>query len=266
MNEDNAVPLEVLPASSVGALERAALDSQIATAKAYPRSIESFQKKATSYATLDQETAASCLYSRPVGGGKIASGESIRLAEIVASCFGNLRVQASIIEQTERYVKAAAMAHDLESNYAGKSEVVESTVKRDGTPYDERQRVVVAKAALSKAYRDAVFRVVPKAMCKSVIDAARKVAVGDEKTLEDRRNRVRDWVKSIKVDDARVFQVLGVGGWSDVGLSHLEVLTGLRTAIQDGDATIDEAFPAIVKPSKILQEEQQTTKQKEQLL
>jgi hypothetical protein len=268
MTEQSAEPiqLEVMPPSAVGSIERAHIDSQIATAHAYPRSLEKFQKKATSYVTLDYETAASCLYSRPVGGGKTAEGASIRLAEIVASCFGNLHVQASIVEQTDRFVRTVGMAHDLENNYAGKSEVVESTVGKDGQPYSERQRIVVAKAALSKAYRDAVFRVVPKAMCKTIIDAAKRVAVGDEKTLEDRRAKVRDWVKSIKVDEARVFQALGIGGWADMSLAHLETMTGLRTAILDGDATIDETFPPTIKPSAILQQERGDTKAKESLL
>lgn len=264
-NAEMIQSLEVLTPSSVMAMERSLVDSQIATARAFPRSLDSFQKRATSYATLDYETAASCLYRRPVGGGKEAEGASIRLAEIVASCFGNLRVQATIVEQTERYVKAAGMAIDLESNYSGRSEVVESTVKRDGTPYDERQRIVVAKAALSKAYRDAVFRVVPKAMCKTIVDAARRVAVGDEKTLEDRRTKVREWVKSLKVNEARVFSAIGVSGWADVGLPHLEVLTGLRTALVDGDTTIDEAFPAIVQQPKNLEKEQ-GAERKEKLL
>lgn len=254
MTEENHEPiqLEVLPPSVSGVMERASIDSQIATAKAYPRSIETFHKKAKSYATLDQETAASCLYSRPVGGGKNADGASIRLAEIVASCFGNLRVEARIVEQTDRYVKASGQAIDLENNVAAKAEVIESTVDRHGNPYSERQRVVVAKAAQSKAYRDAIFRVVPKAMCKTIIDAARKVAVGDEKTIAERRKTIADWIKTLRIPEERVFNAIGVKGWGDVGLDQIALLIGLHNAIKEGDSTVDEAFPTLVKESKIL--------------
>jgi hypothetical protein len=61
---------------------------------------------------------------------------------------------------------------------------------------------------------------------------------------------VRDWLKAIKVDDRRVFTVLKVKGWSEVSDDHLIVLTGLKTAINDGDTTVEEAFPNI--PSKPL--------------
>jgi hypothetical protein len=243
---------EVMDASATaGALAqitKAEIDQQIATAHAYPRSIARFQKRALEMVTLDEETAESCIYSRPVGKNqdgtqKYAEGLSIRTAEIVGACYGNLRVGATIIEMTPRYVKARGFAHDLETNFASTSEVIESTVDRYGKPYSERQRVVVAKAALSKARRDATFSVVPKALCKPLEAAARKTAIGDATTLDRRRTSVMAWVKTLGIDPARVFSALGIEGESDIGLEHLTTLTGLRTAIKEGDATIDETFP-----------------------
>lgn len=241
---------EVLAPSAIMSLERAAIDCQVATAHAYPRSLEVFKRRARDMATLDLPTAESCIYSRPVGGGKTAEGASIRLAEIVAASYGNLRVAARIVEQTPRYVKCEGVAHDLESNYAGKSECIEPTVTKGGEPYSEGQRAVVAKACLAKAYRDAVFKVVPKALCKSVIDAAVGVINKQIVSLEDRRKRVKDWLKQIKVDDRRVFTLLQIKGWSEVTDDHLITLTGLKTAINDGETTADEAFPLV--PSKPL--------------
>jgi hypothetical protein len=240
--EENS--LDVLPLSSIAGLERAQIDSQIATAHAYPRSLEQFQKRAISMATLDLTTAESCIYSRPVGGGKTAEGESIRMAEIVAACYGNLRVAARIIEQTPRLVRCEGVAHDLESNYAGKSECVEATVTKEGKPYSESQRAVMAKACLAKAYRDAVFKVVPKSLCKAVTLAARGVINKEIATLEQRQARVKAWLKQIKVTDARVFAVLGVKGWADVNDEHLLTITGLRTAINEQETTVEEAFPS----------------------
>jgi hypothetical protein len=239
MNENN---VEVLPPSSVMALERAQIDSQIATARAYPRSLEIFKKRATNMVTLDLETAESCIYSRPVGGGKVAEGESIRMAEIVAASYGNIRVAARVVEQTERYVKCEGVAHDLESNYAGKSECVESTVDKNGAPYSERQRALTAKVCLAKCYRDAVFKVVPKALCKSISMAARGVISKEVATLEQRQKRAKEWLKQIKVEDARVFALLGVKGWSEITDDHLITLTGLRTAINENDTTVADAF------------------------
>lgn len=239
-----------LAPSSIALMERAAIDSQIATAHAFPRSLEKFKSRALGIVTLDLETAESCIYSRPVGGGKVAEGESIRMAEIVAACYGNLRVASRIVEQTERFVRCEGVAHDLESNYAGKSECIEPTVKTDGTPYSESQRAVVAKACLSKAYRDAVFKVVPKAVCKTITIAAKGVINKEVATIEQRIERIKGWLKLIKVTDARVFAVLAVKGWADVNDEHILTLTGLRTAINEG-TKIEEAFPSAVTAPKI---------------
>ena len=247
--------MEVLPPSAVEAQAKAEIDIQIATAHRYPRSMAAFKARALDMATLDEDTAASCIYSRPVGkkNGRpeYAEGLSIRMAEIVGAAYGNLRVGASLIEQTDRFVRARGFAHDLESNFAATSEVVESTVKRDGTPYDERMRVVVAKAALSKALRDATFKVVPRAMCKPIADEARKVAVGDAKTMDSRRAAVMQWIGKLGIEAERVFNALGVEGEEDIGQDQLKVLVGLRTAIKDGDVTVDEAFPRIVKKAVV---------------
>lgn len=228
-------------------MERAQIDMQIATAHRYPRSLAIFMKRATDMVSIDVETAAGCLYSRPVGKVdgvmKYAQGESIRLAEIVAASYGNLRVGAIITEMTPRYVKAVGMAHDLESNYGFKAEVVESTVTKTGAPYSERQRLITAKAAQSKAIRDAIFRVVPKSLCKPIANMAKNIAIGDGETLESRRTRVMKWLSSSGIEDSRVFAALGVEGVEELSQDHLIILTGIRTAIKEGDITIDEAFP-----------------------
>jgi hypothetical protein len=229
-------------------LERANIDMQIQTAKAYPRSIQSFKTRAMEMVSQDEETAESCIYRRPVGekNGVVeyAEGKSIRMAEIVAACYGNIRVGAKIVEVDPkgRFVKAMGAAHDLENNVSASSEVIESTVKQSGQPYSERMRIVVAKAALSKARRDATFMVVPGALCKSLEDAARKVVIGDVTTLAKRREAVMGWLKVLGVDLARVWACLDIAGPEDIGLTELETLTGLKTAIKEG-MSVEEAFP-----------------------
>ncbi len=233
------------------------IDQQIATAHQWPRSIAKFQKRALEMVTLDEETAESCIYNRPVGKNKdgsqkYAEGMSIRMAEIVGACYGNLRVGSMLIEMTERYVKARGFAHDLETNFASTSEVVESTVDSRGYPFSERMRVVVAKAALAKARRDATFSVVPKALCRRLEADARQTAIGDATTLAKRRSAVMQWVGKLGIHPARVFGAINVTGEADIGLDELAVLTGIKTAIKDGDTSVDEAFPPLgdLEPKK----------------
>jgi len=242
------VEVSAVTPNALEQMERANIDIQIATAKAYPRSLTKFYDRATAMVTLDEETAKSCLYRRPVGkdaSGKMtyAEGESIRLAEIVAASYGNIRAAGIVAEMTDKYVKAVGMCHDLESNYAVRAEVVESVVGRNGQPFSERMRVVVAKAAQSKAIRDAIFRIVPKSVCKPLADKARIVAKGDAKTFETRRKAVVDWVKSLKIEAKRVWAAIGVNGPDDIQMDDLVTLAGIKTAIDDKDVTVAEAFP-----------------------
>jgi hypothetical protein len=245
--------IEIVRGDALNQITRAEIDMQIATAHQFPRSMEKFKKRAMEMVSMDEETAASCIYRRPVGKDqdgrqKFAEGLSVRTAEIVGASYGNLRVGAMIIEQSEFQVKARGYAHDLESNFASTSEVIESTLKKDGRPYDARMRIVIAKACLAKARRDVTFQVVPKALCKFIEDTARKVAVGDEKTLSKRRDLAMQWINLKGIDVKRVFAALGIQGESDIGLEQLEMLTGIRTAIKDGDVTLDEAFPENYMP------------------
>lgn len=243
--------------SAIMALEKAAIDVQVATAHQYPRSMALFKKRALDMVTLDPETAESCSYCRPVGKEfnkqtgkwemKYAEGPSIRLAEIVGCAFGNIRISGRIIEQTPRYVKAEGTCHDLESNSAWKSEILESTVTKEGVPYSERQRALIAKVAVAKAMRDALFRVVPKAICKPILDESKKVASKAVQSLEQRRAKAQAWLTSIRVSDDRVFAALDVKGWNEIGTDQLQTLSGLRTAINDQEETIEDAFPPVLK-------------------
>ena len=252
-NDSNEKPLEVYivekaESTAIYLMNKAEIDSQIATAHAFPRSLDTFKKRATGMVTLDVETAEKCIYRRPVGkddSGKqvFAEGKSIRMAEIVGACYGNLRVGSNIIEQTPRQVVARGFAHDLETNFGATSECIESTVKKNGQPYDERMRVVIAKVALAKARRDATFMVVPGALCKTIETAARETALGKGQTMEQRRKNVLEWILKLGIDQKRVWAALAVKGIDDCGIEELTILKGLKTAITDKEVTIDDAFP-----------------------
>lgn len=267
-------PLEVIPPNALEALTRGEIDVQIATAHRFPRSLKAFKTRALEMVGLDEETAASCIYSRPVGKEKdektgkwvekYATGLSVRTAEIVGACYGNLRVGAMVIEQTERFVKARGFAHDLESNFASSSEVIESTVTKDGVPFSERMRVVIAKSCVAKARRDATFQVVPRALCKCLEEEARRIAIGDATTLSKRRDAVMGWINKLGIPVSRVFVALGINGAEEIGLDQLATLTGIKTAIKDGDVSIDDAFPEVRDEIKMPQAKKREEEQPSQ--
>ena len=253
---ETAELVEATQNNVLATIERASIDMQIATAHQYPRSISKFKENSLALVTLDEETAASCLYRRPVGKDKhgnetYAEGMSIRMAEIVAATYGNLRVGTRIIESTPRYVVVQGVAHDLETNFLSTAECKEATVDRFGKPYTERMRIVIEKAATAKARRDAIFAVVPRASAKFLETAAKELLFGNASSITKWRARISEWVKTLGIDTARVWKALGVKGVDDLKQSEIEMLIGIKTALQNNDITLDEAFPTEPKTSPI---------------
>lgn len=114
--------IEVKQADMLQAINRAEVDIQIATAKQYPRDLNVTLNKIATYATMDRETAEDCFYvlRRKGNNGQdsVIEGLSVRMAEIIAGAWGNLRVQTRIIGNDGRMITAQAIYHDLETNFA----------------------------------------------------------------------------------------------------------------------------------------------------
>ena len=242
--------IQVIDGNALATLEKASIDMQIATAKQYPRSMSTFIKRACDLACIDERTAGECIYNKPVGKDKqgrqqYADGMSIRMAEIVASCYGNFRAGARIISQTPKQVVAQGIAYDLESNVCMTAEVVVPTVYSNGTPMKDSQAALLAQGALSKAMRNAIFRVIPKAVARPVEDAVRELLVGNAKSLSQTRADLEKWVRSLGIDPYRVWHALGGEGLEDLGSKEILTLRGIATAIKNGDTLIDDAFPEI---------------------
>jgi hypothetical protein len=102
---------------------------------------------------------------------------------------------------------------------------------------------VTGNAACSIALRNAVFRVVPRALITPVYEAAKRVAVGDVKSLTTKRAQIIARLKQMGAKDAAILAAVGADKIEDIDLARLEVLIGLGTAIKDGEITLETAFP-----------------------
>ena len=237
---------EILPPTpNIPIVDRSDVDIQIATAHRYPRSITRFKQSALAMATSDEDTAASCFYKLSRGGKEI-EGPGVRLAEIVGSAWNNLRYGSRIVGEDDKWVVAQGMAHDLETNVAMTIEVRRRITDKYGKRYSDDMIAVTANAACAIALRNAIFKVVPKTFVDSIYESAKKVAIGDATTLASRRQKALEYFQKMGIALDRILAVLGKVGLEDIDLKDLETLTGLKTAIKDGDTTIEAAFPAIV--------------------
>jgi hypothetical protein len=236
--------VEVLPSLGEGleARTRGEIDVQIVTARRFPRSIRTFKVTALEMVTLDEETAAACFYALP-RDGKTVEGPSARLAEIVASAWGHMRVEGRPVGEDDRFITARGTAWDLQNNVAIAFECRRRITNKAGKRFSDDMIGVTANAASSIAIRNAVFKVVPSPFWRPLFIEARKVAVGDASTLADRRAKSLAAFQQMGVTQERVFGLLEVKGVEDITLDHLATLRGLFTAIREGDTTVDEAFP-----------------------
>lgn len=237
--------LSVEPPSAVEAVTRAEIDIQIATAKRFPRSPERFLREACTMVSVSPAIAAACRYTLPArkgGNNQPIEGASVRLAEIAAACWGNLRIMGRITDDDGKMVTAQGVGIDLERNVAYSVEVKRGVTTRDGRRYGDDMIKTTCLAAIAIATRNVTFKLIPKAFVAIVEDKALAVARGDEKTLPERLDAALSWFGKRGVKDGEVYKALGVTGYSDVTLDHLMTLQGYRTAITDGDATVDEIF------------------------
>lgn len=247
--------IEHVGVTAIEAIERASIDVQIATAHKFPRpELSQIKAEMLSFATLDEETASSCFYTLP-RGGKAIQGPSVRLAEIAVSCYGNIRTQVRVIDVVSMgnspHVLLQAVVHDLEKNIAVSIEKRRRITKKKIKAFiDEDDINLAVNAGASIAYRDSVFKVIPLALVKPVYEQAKLVAVGDVKSLAAKRDTVFNRLKQMGVTEDRILAVVECKTIEDVDVEKLQQLIGLGTALKDGETTLENAFPLLVKSSE----------------
>jgi hypothetical protein len=236
---------------TLAVLNKSEIDQQITTARKFPRQIVQFRREALQLATLDERTAAECIYSLPRRQYDKTSGEwimktiegpSARLAEILNYSWGNTRAGARVVSEDEEFVTAQGLFYDLEKNTAISYEVQRRIQDARGKRYNLDMIGVTSNAACSIALRNAICKGIPKALWKPIYDAARSVIAGDTRTLVSRRDEAIRAFAIFGVTPDMIYQALGIKGIQDVSIEHMVTLKGLLTAIQEGDTTPEQAF------------------------
>lgn len=222
-------------------ITKAEIDQQVSTAKAFPRSLAKFMETALSMATLNEEIAQSCIYALP-RGGKVIEGPSVRLAEIIASSYENIRAGARIIDNDGRTITSQGICHDLERNYCATIEVKRRITDKNGKSFNDDMQVIAGNAGSAIAYRNAVFKVVPAALVQNIYEQVKQVAKGTAATLQERRTKAVSWFNDQGVKSEQICAALAIKKIEDIDLDKLSVLTGMRSAIKNGESTLKEMF------------------------
>jgi len=234
----DAVGIEVFEAQ-----ERAAIDTQVATAKRYPRNLRRVLENSVVIATMNKETAKSCRYAKPVNGKNI-NGPSVHLARIIVQQYGNIRVQQRIKSIDARSVVAEAVAFDMETNYAVCVEARRSIIGKTGMRYSDSVIETNAMAILAIAERNAIFKVIPKSLIDHVYNEAFNFAFGEltdnTKLLKEKERIFKEFKNTYGLTEEEVLKSIGVNTKEAINPEHIADLVGFIQALKDKELAPDD--------------------------
>lgn len=236
--------------STATAIIKAELDTQIMTARQYPRSIKLAMSNILSLATLDEETATECIYALK-RSGKPVRGPSIRLAEIMAGQWGNCRDMAQVvhIDRVNKVIVAEGAFHDLETNRGTRTQVQRRISTKDGHLFSDDMIVVTGNAACAIARRNAILAGIPKGIWRKAFDACEQIIRGQATTLVESRNKALTSLAHFNLSPEQVCRIMAVGGTDDLTLDDLATLRVICASLKNGEQSVDELLRGI-EPDK----------------
>ena len=175
----------------------------------------------------------------------VIEGLSVRMAEIIATSWGNLRCASRIIGNDGKQITAQGVCHDLETNVAISVENNRNITNKQGKTFSQDMQIVTGNAACAIAFRNAVLKVVPKVVIGNIIKQI------EEKAREEINQRGipeqwRDCVAAFQkmgVKEDELLAWLGDGRTrDDIVADDIMKLGGVYTAINEGTTTVAECF------------------------
>lgn len=238
--ENNLSPKSNLKVDSI-------LQTQVVTAKTYPRNKEKALQEIFDLATSDPEIAAQCYYSLPPRPGqeKGILGPSVRLAEICFTSWGNIQCDSEIISNNGKQIIVKATCWDLETNSRISETVAKSIVDRQGKTYSSNQQMIAVAAACATAFRNSVFKIVPQAFIDKLYKKCIEIASGaneKDKMTSRLKKTLQIFEERYHVSEETILEHFHKSSLEELDESHLKELIGIGTSIKDGFISVEEAF------------------------
>lgn len=239
--------IEIVDMSSLAIMQKAEIDTQISTARAFPRSMVAFRQEMEGMVSMSEEVATECIFALPRGKNddgskKFIEGASVRFAEIALYNFGNARSGSSMIGEDKESVTCEGFFHDLEKNVAIRTQVRRKITDKYGKRFNADMVTMTVNAACALAKRNAILQGIPKALWVGFYDLARKTAIGDAKTLVSKRTAMMAYFHKMNVAPETITEFLNAKTVDDITLDDLAILKGIATAIKEGAVSVDKAF------------------------
>jgi len=226
--------------------ERAIAEAQgkLVIAKRFPRSEAiSFQKAIDACCRPSLAAVATYKYDR---GGKKVSGPSIRLAEELARCWGNIDYGTRELSRKDGVSEMEAYCWDMETNTISSQKFTVRHIrdKADGGQAltSERDVYEITANMAARRVRARILAILPPDLVDAALDRIKKTNAGDTTIpLSDRIKRVvlSFGNAGITVDMIQTY----LGHEVDkITPDELADLTEIRNSIRDGEATIGDFF------------------------
>lgn len=135
-------------------------------------------------------------------------------------------------------------------------EVKRRITDKYGKTFSEDMQVVTGNAASAIAFRNAVLKVVPKAVTKRVIADVKQVALGQSLDLETSRQNMIQYFSKLGVTEELLLEYLGLKKREEIDKEAVFELRATANAIKEGTTTVEESF---MKP---IQEKRQAAEAK----
>ena len=230
------------------------VNALVATAKQFPRDMERYHKNMfQTIKEMDEKEAEAINYHAPVGNGQFADGESIRLAELVRSNFGNIMLKEDSWCD-EKFAYGVCFAWDYEANNATtKKKAYPITYSRKGNRaggrYSDNMVAKTMMKAQAVARRDAIFDLVPKVVYKKYARMALEKVVGTPEELPHKVDKYLSMLSNIgQVERQRVVEMLGFATEAEIDSEGLKKLIKTIGAITQNEISMADLFPPAVPP------------------
>ena len=227
--------------------ERAIAEAQgrLVLAKRFPRD------KAKAWALIMEECkrpglAEEALYSFP-RGKEITEGPSIRLAEVLARCWGNVDFGLRELSRRGTESEMEAYAWDLETNTRSVQQFtvrhIRDTKQGPKALTDERDIYEIGANMGARRMRARILAIIPGDVVDDAIAQCRKTMEGGNgQTLADRVKAMLTAFDDMGISPARIAARLG-HPLDAITAAEVVDLKGIYRAIRDNMAKAEDCFP-----------------------
>lgn len=191
--------------------------------------------------------AAVATYTYVKGGTKI-SGPSIRLAEVIAQCWGNLTLEKAEIERGNGYSMMRVSALDLETNTESHMDFrvshIIDTQKGPKILTSERDIYENNMNQGSRRLRSCILSLIPGDVVDAALDECEKTLkaqVGDEKQFHEKVRKLLKAFANLGINRKMVEERIG-RTISAMEPSQYIRLVEIGNSIRDGMSTVDDWF------------------------